>query len=77
MSKPPKGNQSCLHEEERLVSEQTSKRSRRSSCLGGTPLGQGRRRIALGWPASLGRHLWSPDQAMKNNMGLEEGKVKS
>jgi hypothetical protein len=38
----------------------------------GTPSGQGHRRVSLGEPANLGSHPWSLDQAMNNNMGLEE-----
>jgi hypothetical protein len=38
-NKLPKYNQSCLHNEEQLVSNKLSK-NHRSSRLGGTPLGQ-------------------------------------
>jgi hypothetical protein len=29
---------------------------------------QEHREVALGWPTSLGRHIWSSDQDMNNNM---------
>ena len=68
MSKPPKNNQSCMCDNERLVFRQTSI-GVIEALIQEAPMGARTRRVALGRPTSLRHHPRSLDQAMNNNIG--------